>query len=65
MNKNKFPINILVKLEKARINLKTLKATRDKKRKREKKRMLSLLKKKGIHFGQEGIVRTGFKLQAH
>lgn len=46
MNKNKFPINILVKLEKARINLKTLKATRDKKRKREKKRMLSLEKKK-------------------
>lgn len=50
MNKNKFPINILVKLEKARINLKTLKATRDKKRKREKKRMLSLEKKKRNTF---------------
>ena len=43
MNKNEFPINSSVKLERAKVKLKTLKAARKKKRK--KKRILSLQKR--------------------
>lgn len=57
MNKNKFPINFSVKLAREKVKLKTLKAAR--KKKREKKEYF--LWKKGIHFGQDDIVRTGFQ----
>lgn len=43
LNKNKFPISILVKLEKPRIKMKTLKSTR--KKESEKKRSMLFLAK--------------------
>lgn len=57
MNKKEFPIHISVKLERAKVKLKTLKAARKKKRERKE----YFLCKKRIHFGQDGIVRTGFQ----